>query len=316
MGVADLNGDGRYDFVIKTPDSNIDPFQRNWRPSENTYKLEAYLSDGTFLWRKDLGWNIETGIWYSSYIVHDFSGDGREAIIYGAAAVDGNGNGIWSANLGHPDNVWVGDIDPARPGLEVYLGIEGARVKGNRRHGISLWDARTGTFLWGLEHTSYHIHGWGLVSNIVAEHVGMECYSGEQQRPNRWLHNARGELIADEKTWHMRTLRPRAVYWDDRPERELLVEGRIFRHPDETIADHVEGNDVAWVDLFGDWREEIITSVPGELRIYATPIPAADRRVTLMQDPLYRNGVAHLSMGYGQPPLTSYYIGRPAPVAR
>ncbi len=34
-------------------------------------------------------------------------------------------------------------------------------------------------------------------------------------------------------------------------------------------------------DLFGDWREEIITALPGELRIYSTAIPATDRRVTL-----------------------------------
>ncbi len=47
VGIADLNGDGRYDFVIKTPNTNIDPWYRYWRPSETTYTLEAYLSDGT-----------------------------------------------------------------------------------------------------------------------------------------------------------------------------------------------------------------------------------------------------------------------------
>jgi hypothetical protein len=68
--------------------------------------------------------------------------------------------------------------------------------------------------------------------------------------------------------------------------------------PDMTIADYVHGRQVAWLDLLGDWWEEIVTSAPGELRIYVTPIPAADRRVTFLQDPHYRNGVAHLSMGY------------------
>ena len=51
-------------------------------------------------------------------------------------------------------------------------------------------------------------------------------------------------------------------------------------------------------DLFGDWREEIVTFVNGQLRIYSTPLPASDRRITLMQDPLYRNDVTHRSMGY------------------
>lgn len=27
-----------------------------------------------------------------------------------------------------------------------------------------------------------------------------------------------------------------------------------------------------------------------------------------MQDPLYRSDVAHLAMGYAQPPMTSYYL--------
>jgi rhamnogalacturonan endolyase len=76
------------------------------------------------------------------------------------------------------------------------------------------------------------------------------------------------------------------------------------------IADHLEGRRVASLDLFGDWREEIIVSVPGELRIYTTDIVAEDRRVSLMEDPIYRNNVAHQSMGYNAPPLTSYYFGR------
>jgi rhamnogalacturonan endolyase len=65
------------------------------------------------------------------------------------------------------------------------------------------------------------------------------------------------------------------------------------------------------VDMVGDWREELITSLPGELRVYSTTIPAKDRRVSLMQDPLYRNGIVARTMGYTQPPMTSYYLGAP-----
>src|SRR4030042_958941 len=48
IGVADLNGDGAYDFVIKQPSRGIDPAGRA-NTDGLTYKLEAYLSDGTFL---------------------------------------------------------------------------------------------------------------------------------------------------------------------------------------------------------------------------------------------------------------------------
>ena len=64
-------------------------------------------------------------------------------------------------------------------------------------------------------------------------------------------------------------------------------------------------------DMKGDWREEIITMITGEIRIYSTDIPAADRRVARMQDPLYRSYITQRSMGYDQPAHTSYYLGVP-----
>ena len=66
-------------------------------------------------------------------------------------------------------------------------------------------------------------------------------------------------------------------------------------------------------DILGDWREEIVTVTAGELRIYSTTIGAVDRRTTLMQDPIYRHDVTHRSMGYPHVPMTSRYLGAPAP---
>ncbi|MBD3177982.1 MAG: silent information regulator protein Sir2 [Armatimonadia bacterium] len=80
VGVADLDGDGRYDYVIKQPSDNIDPYVHYWYPSPETFKLEAYTADGQFLWRRDLGWGIERGIWYSPYIAFDLDGDGRAEV--------------------------------------------------------------------------------------------------------------------------------------------------------------------------------------------------------------------------------------------
>jgi rhamnogalacturonan endolyase len=62
-------------------------------------------------------------------------------------------------------------------------------------------------------------------------------------------------------------------------------------------------------DILGDWREEVVTFTNGELRIYSTTIPASDRRVCLMQDPIYRHSVSTRTMGYPHVPQVSYYLG-------
>jgi rhamnogalacturonan endolyase len=49
----------------------------------------------------------------------------------------------------------------------------------------------------------------------------------------------------------------------------------------------------------------MIVSKAGELRIYSTTIPAQDRRVCLMQDPIYRLDVCLQAMGYTQCPMTT-----------
>ncbi len=87
-GIADLDGDGAYDFVIKQPNANVDPYEKYWKPSPETYKIEAYRSDGKFLWSYDLGWAIEQGIWYSPMVVHDLDGDGRAEVCLKAGEQD------------------------------------------------------------------------------------------------------------------------------------------------------------------------------------------------------------------------------------
>lgn len=81
VAVADLNGDGEFDYVVKHPHENVDPWNVVWYKSPDTYKLEAFLSDGTRLWTYDLGWSIERGIWYSPYVAYDLNGDGKAEVI-------------------------------------------------------------------------------------------------------------------------------------------------------------------------------------------------------------------------------------------
>ena len=72
----------RAGFHHQQPDFNVDPYQKPgyWKKSQDTYKLEAYNADGRFLWRYDMGWAIEEGIWYSPYVVYDLDGDGKAEV--------------------------------------------------------------------------------------------------------------------------------------------------------------------------------------------------------------------------------------------
>jgi len=98
------------------------------------------------------------------------------------------------------------------------------------------------------------------------------------------------------------------VWWDADPLREILARRGVSKWKGDSLTD-IRGGVQQIADILGDWREEIVTYTDGELRIYSTMIPAEDRRVCLMQDPLYRNDVTHRSMGYAHYPMTSYYLG-------
>lgn len=89
--VGDLNGDGRYEIVLKW-DPTISKDNAFGGYSGETL-LDAYTLDGKRLWRIDLGRNIRSGAHYSQFMVYDFDGDGRAEIMVKTAdgTVDGTG---------------------------------------------------------------------------------------------------------------------------------------------------------------------------------------------------------------------------------
>jgi Rhamnogalacturonan I lyases beta-sheet domain len=79
VGIGDLNGDGAYDFVVKHPSGSVDPGRRV--PSKDAYKIDGYDGKtGAHLWRIDLGWNVNHGIWFSPMVVRDLDGDGKAEV--------------------------------------------------------------------------------------------------------------------------------------------------------------------------------------------------------------------------------------------
>ena len=256
----------------------------------------------------------------------DVDGDGRDEVIIGALVLDDDGTPLWSLDRGHVDHVYVGDLDPTRPGLELYFGTE----DGHKSDGIGLADAATGKLLWGVDWPTTHIHSQGMCADIDPSTPGVECYSGEENGTGQWLFSNKGRIISKSK---LPSLSPAAVWWDadlqkelvetidtertgmvtalsDFPQRQVL--GETLPAPDVELPEDV-GNfhRVAVMDLYGDWREEIIVADRNRLLVYMTTDLAKTRSPWLMADHQYRMGVASGSVGYYQQPMLSYDLAKP-----
>lgn len=230
-------------------------------------------------------------------ITADIDEDGRDELVLGSTALDEHGNVLWETGLGHPDPCFVADIDPKRPGLEIFFGIEPKRPS----QGVALASARDGRIIWAYDGPTSHVHSKGMIGDIDPSHDGIELYAGEQDASQYWLYAANGTRISNKS---FGTLSPLAVWWDDDPQKEILVDKRLFKYPDTTVM-KIDGQPIAITDVFGDWREEIVTSLPGELRIYSSTRPSSWRRPWLMQNRQYRLGVVAGTMGYYREPQLS-----------
>ncbi len=439
VGVGDLDGDGVYDYVIKQPGENVDPWVKYWYKSPDTFKLEARKQDGTLLWLKDLGWNIERGMWYSPMVVCDLNGDGRaevaakigpeedlrdaagmvqsgpewvavldgltgreiarapwppreafetynlasrnqlavayldgktpclltlrgtyglmlaeawqlkggklerlwsfsnedlpgnyrgqgahnclcadvdgdgrDEVILGSVTLDDDGSVLWCSGKGHPDAHYYGDVDPRRPGMELAYIIE---TRQRKEGGIHLLDAASGKMLWQLGEPSAHVHSCGMCTDMDVMSPGLEIYGADADGHNltehRWLFASDGRILKAGKAVDFKFGVPSA-WWDADLQREV-VRGQMLDYEGGPVSEKIEGTVVLVADVVGDWREEVFTTVAGELRIYTTPVPAMDRRLCLMQDEPYRMRTTMNAMGYFQVPTLSYVPEARAP---
>ncbi len=301
-------------------------------------EIAAYdFRDGqlTLRWIFKAGYNINNNI-NSSYIgegthsivVADVDGDGKDEIIYGASAIDDNGVGLYATRLGHGDALHVSDMDPTRPGLEVFQVHESTGTNGHI--GSSLRDARTGAIIAGQTVVQGSDGTWpdvgrGVAMDIDPNYLGYEFWDSAHSS----IYDVKGNPIYAKNN----AFQNFGVWWDSDLLRELLdgttiskwnynTQGRnnfdldpnssgTNSAPGVSSNNGTKSTPALSADIFGDWREEVIwrTSDNTKLRIFTTPIPATNRLVTLMHDSQYRSAIAWQNSAYNQPPHPSFFLG-------
>jgi hypothetical protein len=264
-----------------------------------------------------------------SLAVADVDGDLKDEIVYGSMTIDDDGTALYNTGLGHGDAQHVSDFDPSRPGLEVFSAHESMSAAGNR--GATFRDADTGEVLWSIPAT--RDTGRAAMGDIDPRYAGAEGWAvggdASWDSPRGQLMSASGELIAEAipaanflTWWDGDLLReigdhdwdgdagvgvPTIAKWDW----ENATEVELYRAEGTFSNNYTKGTPSLQADLFGDWREELVTRTEDStaLRIATTVIPTEHRLRTLMSDPAYRLAVAWQNTAYNQPPHTSYFLG-------
>jgi hypothetical protein len=124
--VGDLDGDGRYEIILKWDPSDSKDNSQAGRTG-NVF-VDAYRLDGTRLWRIDLGRNIRAGAHYTQFQVYDLDGDGKAEVAMktGDGTRDGRGTVIGNGSADYRNS--DGYVLSGPEYLTVFNGLTGAAM--------------------------------------------------------------------------------------------------------------------------------------------------------------------------------------------
>ena len=259
---------------------------------------------------------------FHNFAIADVDMDGRDEIVFGSMIIDDTGYGLSTTGFGHGDAQHCGDLDPYRWGLEQFVCLENPAVPG-----IAYTDATTST----LRYTtgSGGDNGRCMAGNFDGNHPGAIGitfgYDAFSLVSDKTINGLSG--------WSDDHMNMR-VYWDG----DLLDEfmdspgsagtPAVYKHGSEVGTNRTYYAGRCWMgsgnlnnssknnpgflgDIIGDWREEIINPVNGNktLRINISSYPTPHGITSLWYDHEYRNAMTWQSVGYNQPPHTSFFLG-------
>jgi hypothetical protein len=287
-----------------------------WTPMTNPFNDGPHGRPGT-----NPGYEHLTTQGTHSLSTADVDGDGKQEIIYGASTIDHDGTVLYnsfdvlppqSANpgafvgLGHGDALHVADIDPDRPGLEIFQVHEGGTFA---PYGYSLRDAKTGQVIYGAY--SGRDTGRGMVGDVDTSKRGLETWA-------IGLWTANGTKISDSAPGTNMNIKWAANMTtqivngsgNSTPTIDRWGGARMLTATDTRTNNGTKGNPSLVADILGDWREELLVRKTDStaIRIFMNTEVTNRKLYTLMHDAQYRTGIAWQNTVYNQPSYPSFYF--------
>ncbi|MFB9651037.1 rhamnogalacturonan lyase [Pseudarthrobacter oxydans] len=295
------------------PAWNVDS---GWTPMTNPFNDSPHGRDGT-----DPEFGTLTTQGFHSLSAADVDGDGKQEIVYGSATIDNDGSLLYSsfdtmpdgsaipgeeARLGHGDAMHVTDIDPARPGKEIFTVHEGGTYA---PYGYAMRDAATGEVLFGAY--SGKDTGRGMIGDVDPSvpgienwAIGMQSADGDKLSTTGPGTNMSIKWAADMTTQLINGAGEQTPSIDD------WKRGRLLTAEGTRTNNGTKGTPSLVADVVGDWREEMLvrTADSSALRMYLSTEVTSHKLYTLMHDPQYRAEVARQNTTYNQPSYTDFYL--------
>ncbi|QDG65515.1 rhamnogalacturonan lyase [Pseudarthrobacter sp. NIBRBAC000502772] len=302
-----------WDGANLSPVWNVDS---GWAPMTNPFKDSPHGRDGT-----DPEFGTLTTQGFHSLSASDVDGDGKQEIVYGSATIDDDGSLLYSssdtmpagsatpgeeARLGHGDAMHVTDIDPARPGKEIFTVHEGGTYA---PYGYAMRDAATGEALFGAY--SGKDTGRGMIGDVDPAvpgienwAIGMQSADGDKLSATSPGTNMSIKWAADMTTQIINGS------GDQTPSIDDWKRGRLLTATDTRTNNGTKGTPSLVADVVGDWREEMLvrTADSSALRMYLSTEVTNHKLYTLMHDPQYRAEVTRQNTTYNQPSYTDFYF--------
>ena len=278
----------------------------------------------TQLWR----WNCYDGSspWFGNgfhnFAIADVDMDGRDEIVFGSMIIDDTGYGLSTTGYGHGDAQHCGDLDPYRWGLEQFVCLEGSNVPG-----IAYTDGMTSTLRYTTgtggdngrcmagNFNGTYPGGQGISLGMDAISLTADKVINGVNYSNMNFVNVRlywdGDLL-DEFMDSPGTARSPFVY--KAPGQTEVHTGRSYANNrcwggGGNLNNSSKNNPSFVGDILGDWREEIVNPVGNVLRINISSYESPWGITSLWYDHEYRNALTWQSVGYNQPPHTSFFLG-------